>query len=296
MTKQRFRPNIDAGTVDSFGDEWSTFDQSRLSSSDLQRMFEDYFAIFPWEALPDDAIGADIGCGSGRWARLAALRASQLYCVDASFAATLVSHRNLRSSTKAWVLCASVDALPFREKSLDFGYSLGVLHHLPSTADAIRSCVRLLKPGAPFLLYLYYSFENRPVWYRALWRLSDLVRRTISSSPSFIKNAVTGLIAATVYWPLSRMAAIAERAGISIESWPLAHYRSHSLYTMRTDARDRFGTPLEHRFDLAEIKEMMSAAGLIDIVHSERPPFWCVVGRAESKGVHGQEGRVNHHE
>jgi len=33
--------------------------------------------------------------------------------------------------------------------------ALGVLHSVPDTAAAIRSCAALLKPGAPLLLYLY---------------------------------------------------------------------------------------------------------------------------------------------
>jgi len=47
---------------------------------------------------------------------------------------------------------------------------------------------------------------------------------------------------------------------------------------MRTDALDRFGTRLEHRFTRAEIQEMMEAAGLKDIVFSEREPFWVACG------------------
>ena len=47
---------------------------------------------------------------------------------------------------------------------------------------------------------------------------------------------------------------------------------------MRTDARDRFGTPLEHRFTKIQIKSMMEVAGLKEIRFSDRAPFWCVVG------------------
>ncbi len=47
---------------------------------------------------------------------------------------------------------------------------------------------------------------------------------------------------------------------------------------MRTDARDRFGTPLEQRFTAEEIKSMMEDAGFVDIRFSDAPPFWCAVG------------------
>ena len=55
-------------------------------------------------------------------------------------------------------------------------------------------------------------------------------------------------------------------------------YACDRIYTMRTDALDRFGTRLEHRFTRAEIQEMMEAAGLKDIVFSEREPFWVACG------------------
>jgi ubiquinone/menaquinone biosynthesis C-methylase UbiE len=57
---------------------------------------------------------------------------------------------------------ASVDEIPLPDSSQDFGYSLGVLHHIPDTQLALNACVKKLKLGAPFLLYCYYRFDNRP--------------------------------------------------------------------------------------------------------------------------------------
>jgi hypothetical protein len=47
---------------------------------------------------------------------------------------------------------------------------------------------------------------------------------------------------------------------------------------MRTDSRDRFGTPLEQRFTRAEIADMMGQAGLENVVFSKHEPFWHAVG------------------
>ena len=59
---------------------------------------------------------------------------------------------------------------------------------------------------------------------------------------------------------------------------PISSYRFSSLYTMKTDALDRFGTKLEQRFTKNEIKEMMLSAGLINIKFSEKTPYWVAVG------------------
>ena len=47
---------------------------------------------------------------------------------------------------------------------------------------------------------------------------------------------------------------------------------------MRTDSRDRFGTPLEKRFTKKEIYKMMKQADLEKIKFSNLIPFWTAVG------------------
>ena len=173
---------------------------------------------------------------------------------------------------------ASVSALPFAPASMDFGYSLGVLHHTPDPADGLRACAQALRPGAPFLVYLYYRFDNRPLWFRTVWATSDVVRRGVSRLPSRARFLVTDLVAATVYWPLARLARLLARLGVPVDSLPLSYYRDRTFYVMRNDALDRLGTRLEHRFTRHEIHRMMERAGLDRITFSSGMPYWCAVG------------------
>lgn len=281
-TKRESSSNLDPRTVQSFGDEWERFDQVAIEGPEAQAIFDEYFAVFPWEDLPAAASGFDMGCGSGRWARLAAPRVGHLHCIDPS-SALQVARSALQGLDNVSFHQASVDAGALPDSSQDFGYSLGVLHHVPDTAAAIRSCVRMLKPGAPFLVYLYYRFDNRSRMYRMVWAASDGLRRFICRLPSSSKHMITDLLAMLAYLPLARIAGLAEKAGCDVSAWPLAYYRDHSWYTMRTDSRDRFGTPLEQRFTRAEIDAMMRAAGLTNVKFSERAPFWCAVGFRERR-------------
>jgi ubiquinone/menaquinone biosynthesis C-methylase UbiE len=274
--------NVDDAVVDGFGDEWSRFDQSAVPELETQQRFEEYFGIFPWHELPPGAVGLDLGCGSGRWARLVAPRVGHLLCFDASQAAADVARRMLAGVENAEVAVAAIDELPVPDASADFAYSLGVLHHIPDTVAALRACVRKLRPGAPFLVYLYYRFDNRPAWYRRLWQLTEVIRFVVSRSPKPIRYAVSQFFAATVYWPLSRLASLADRVGLRGESFPLAYYRKRSYYMLRTDALDRFGTRLEQRFTRVEIEAMMREAGLTDIIFSPRAPFWVAMGRRQA--------------
>ncbi|PYT00016.1 MAG: SAM-dependent methyltransferase [Acidobacteria bacterium] len=268
--------NLDKNVVAGFGDEWSRFDQSALDESELREMFENYFNIFPWHELPKNSVGFDLGCGSGRWARLVAPRVGTLHLIDPSDALD-VAKKNLKEETNCIFHRASVEIIPLDNGSCDFGYSLGVLHHVPDTEAGLRACVEKLKKGAPFLLYLYYRFDNKPPWFRAMWKASDAVRGVISRLPHSSRYVVSQVIAATVYLPLARTAKVLERSGANIENFPLSQYRNNSFYTMRTDALDRFGTRLERRFTKAEMKEMMERSGLENITFNQTS-FWTAVG------------------
>jgi SAM-dependent methyltransferase len=271
--------NLDERTVEGFGEEWARFDQSGAQTAELEATFDAYFRVFPWDRLEPNAAGFDLGCGSGRWARFVAPRVGELVCVDASAQALDVARRNLSGLANVRFVHGSVDHLPFEHGSMDFGYSLGVLHHVPDTAAGLAAAVRCLKPGAPFLLYLYYAFDNRPVWFRRLWKASDRVRRVVARMPSRRKNVAADIIAGGVYWPLARAAGLAERRfSRDVYGWPLSAYRDKSFYIMRNDALDRFGTQLEQRFTRAEIASLMEHAGLTNIRFAESVPYWCAVG------------------
>jgi SAM-dependent methyltransferase len=277
-TGGEIRGNVDPATVVGFGREWTAFDQSALSAEELEGRFRQYFRLFPWSELPSGPIGFDLGCGSGRWARYVAPRVKTLHCIDASAEAIDVAKRTLVDDANCDFHVASVDEIPLPPNSMDFGYSLGVLHHVPDTQAGIRACAKLLRPGAPLLLYLYYALDQRPPWFRAIWRAVNATRLLISRLPHRSKLWITSAIAALVYFPLARLARFLGHLGVEVDAIPLSTYRDSSFYTMRTDAFDRFGTKLEKRFSAPEIRAMMESAGLERVAFSAEPPYWCAIG------------------
>ncbi|MBU3598279.1 class I SAM-dependent methyltransferase [Polynucleobacter bastaniensis] len=269
--------NKDEKTIEGFGKEWKFYSQNRLSDSDSRSYFNAYFEIFPWSKINSDSIGADIGCGSGRWAKFVAPRVGQLICIDPSNSID-VAKVNLTDFSNCKFIRATIDRSEISPRSLDFAYSLGVLHHIPDTEAALKDCVRLLKRGAPFLVYLYYAFDNRPLWFRLLWKISDFIRLFVCKLPFFLKIIITQLIAFLIYLPLSRLALLFEYFGMEVGSFPLSSYRRAGFYVMCTDSLDRFGTRLEHRYSRLQIQSMMEHAGLENIVFSDKSPYWCAVG------------------
>jgi SAM-dependent methyltransferase len=270
--------NIDEKVVSDFGKEWSQFDQSGVPLYELKKNFEEYFSLFPWDMLPQQAEGFDLGCGSGRWAFFVLPRVGKLHCIDPAKSAIEVAKGKLSEFGNCVFHVAGVDDIPLNDGSMDFGYSLGVLHHIPDTKKGIVSCVKKLKVKAPFLVYIYYAFDNRPAWFKIIWKVSDVLRRGISFLPHPVKYSLSQIIALFVYFPLSRLARICEYFGLNVSYFPLSAYRNRGFYTLRTDALDRFGTRLEKRFTKRQIEEMMLEAGLERIEFSDEGPYWCAIG------------------
>jgi SAM-dependent methyltransferase len=272
--------NIDPHVAAGFGHEWSTFRQSEseFSSADREAIFHSYFDIFPWDQLRPNPVGIDVGCGSGRWSTMVAPKVGHLHLLDASEDALAVARQNLAEAANVSFHLASVGNIPLDDNSLDFAFSLGVLHHVPDTSAAIRAVAIKLKAGAPFLIYLYYALDNRPWWYRAVWRFSNVLRAIISALPPTVRLIISQIIAVFVYWPLARIAALVERAGFSPTAIPLESYRHRKFYVMRTDAYDRFCTRLEQRFTREQIEQMLTDADFGQIRFSNHVPYWCAIG------------------
>ena len=271
--------NIDKKTVEDFGEEWNKYNQSSIPDEELKKSWNQYFDMFSFEELSNDSEGFDMGCGSGRWAKFVANKVHLLNCIDPSEKALNVAKRNLSNFSNIRYFNASVNDNILKENSQDFGYCLGVLHHIPDTLEGIKACAKLLKKNAPFLLYLYYNFENRSSFFKLIWRLSDFIRKIISSLSPKTKIFLTSIIAYLIYYPLARFAFISEKLGIDVSNFPLSDYRNKSFYFMKTDALDRFGTRLEKRFSKDEIKRMLQEAGFRDIRFSKNMPFWVSISR-----------------
>lgn len=271
--------NLDKPTADGFDRIWKRYDKVErdLPSDESDEAFRTYFSIFPLERLAG-AEGFDLGCGNGRIARWVAPRTGLLHCIDQSAAGLVAAERVMARRSNVRFHQASVDAIPLADGSQDYGYSIGVLHHIPDPEAGLRSCVVKLKPGAPFLVYLYYSLDNRPGWFRAAWRASDAARWVISKLPFGPRRAVSDLIAAVAYWPLSRVGGLAQRLGLPTGQIPLSSYIGRPWIDLRADSLDRFGTAVEHRFSRPEIEALMRRCGLDRIEFAEGAPYWVALG------------------
>lgn len=278
MSQNKKDENLDQGVIDSFGHEWATFDYGETETSEaLDAQFMAYCAPIDLNQFnPKTSVAGDFGAGSGRWASRLIQYFSLVYALEPSDGASTVLKKKFSGEAKIVVLQETVGANSIPLASLDLAMSLGVLHHIPDTGLAIKDVSRRIKPGGVFLCYLYYSLENKPTFYKLIFKAVDGVRRVISVLPQRIKQLVTSAIAALIYWPLARFSKVLNKLGVNTSNIPLHHYADMPFVMLANDALDRFGTSLEQRFSKAEITEMLRAAGfdIATLKFSDSEPFW----------------------
>jgi SAM-dependent methyltransferase len=278
MKKKRNAVNIDSEVVDHFGKEWAKYNYlDGIASEALDNQFEAY--VKPINLLKFDkqsSIAADFGAGSGRWTERLEPFFKKIYAVEPSPSAVNVMIEKFALVPKIEVLNEDVEKNSIPESSLDLAISLGVLHHIPDTSQAILDISQKIKHGGTFLCYLYYKVENKPIHYRVLFQIVNLFRLLISRLPHPIRMMLAKVIALFVYLPLARFSRFQMNRGRDISNIPLHHYAEMPLVMLENDALDRFGTRLEQRFNKEEIASMLIGANfdLSTLRYSDDEPFW----------------------
>lgn len=278
FTKLDSNENIDSDVVKAFGEEWGKF--AVHDDESVRELRKEYFDIVDETMVNRNTYMIDIGCGSGRWTDYFTDKAGFIEAIDPSDA-VLAADNMLGKKNNVRITKASVDTIPWDDETFDFGMSIGVLHHIPDTRQALIDCVKKIKKGGYFYVYLYYRFDNRGFLFKTIFYLSNLLRLFISRLPAGLKKIVCDILATLIYWPLSRFAGLLHKLKLHslAKKIPLEPYYNKPFYNLRNDCLDRFGTKLEQRFLKPEIEEMMKAAGLTEIKFGEQSAFWHAVGK-----------------
>jgi SAM-dependent methyltransferase len=140
-----------ARTRESFGRQWTTYDVYRAREDEATFRTKTGFS-------PELARGKrvlDAGCGSGRYAAVAAAwGAAEVVAFDLGRGVERAFSLN-RDKPNVHFMQANIFSLPLAERSFDFIYSIGVLHHTPDTRRAFRRLLPLLAPGGRISIWLY---------------------------------------------------------------------------------------------------------------------------------------------
>ncbi len=270
--------NIDNSVVESFGEEWKKF--HHFSDHEINKLGDAYFDIIDNKIINKNTYGIDIGCGSGRFTKFLSDKIGFMEAIDPS-ESIFTAGKLLEGVDNVRLSIASIDNIPFEDETFDFGMSIGVLHHIPNTQKALSDCVKKVKIGGFFFIYLYYNLDNKGIIFKFILAVVTAIRKPISSLPTMLKKIVCDIIAILIYMPIILTGRFLKFFGFSklANKLPLSFYHNHTFFIIRNDALDRFGTSIEQRFSRTQIKVMMKNSGLDEIVISDNIPYWHAIGK-----------------
>ncbi len=249
-----------------FGEEWQRFPEIL---PEHRREFSQYFDLVNILDLKGSRV-CDLGCGIGRWSYFLKNSCRELVLVDFS-EAIFVARHNLRDVKHALFFMGDLKRLPFKDNFADFLFCLGVLHHLPTNAlDEVR---RLKRYTSSLLIYLYYSLDNRPLFFRFLLSITTFVRLMVSKIRNhYFRSIFTNLTAIFVYFSMIGLGKIFNLFGPGHYVPLYECYNNKGMKRIRQDVYDRFFTRIEQRFSRKEIMTLKDTFG--NIIVSESLPYW----------------------
>jgi SAM-dependent methyltransferase len=156
----------------SFGFEWKLHRITQLDNAQSnlsEQTFAEKTGLTPEEVK--GKLVLDVGCGMGRFADVISRWGGTVVGIDLSTAVE-AAYENLKSRDNVAILQADVFHLPFKEKTFDIIYSIGVLHHTSDCERAFRNLPKFLKPGGKIVIWLY---DRNIVWGKfaqAYWKIT----------------------------------------------------------------------------------------------------------------------------
>jgi SAM-dependent methyltransferase len=211
-------------------------------------------------------IGLDAGSGSGQDTLAMASRNPSIEVISLDVSEGVYETRwRTAELHNVHVVRASVLSIPLQSGICDFAYSFGVLHHTVDPRQGLGEIVRILKEGGRTFLYLYEDHADNP-WKAIPLRLVTALRRITTRLPPKLLSALCFLLSPLIVLSFSLPARLLQ----SIK-WTKALAGSipfnfgTTLFSVHSDLVDRFGAPIEVRYNQKALAALLSSCLLDDI-------------------------------
>lgn len=208
----------------------------------------------------------DIGCGSGRFTKWAALSDTEL-----SFGTDLgetveVAYAMTKHLPNVCIVQADIYDMPF-EKVFDIAYSIGVLHHLPQPQQGFSRLPKVLKKDGRMLIWVYNRRGNA----RALY-FYEPMRAVLKQLPKpllFKLCYIPGGIVHLINYSTHFFKAIGlKKVGANM---PFAYYANFPFNMKLNDAFDVLATPKSNYYNRETVEEWFGASQLTHVRSFEHP-------------------------
>ena len=262
-------PDLDAfwkhqkKTAESFAYEWKYIYKENTYE---KNNFFHFLSLFLAETDLKEKKTLDIGCGSGRFTKWAALSGTEV-----SFGSDLgetveVAYEMTQDIPNVCIIQADIYRMPFLD-TFDISYSIGVLHHLPRPKQGFLKLPKTIKAGGKFLIWVYNRRDNdRAIYfYEPLRDILKTLPKPILFKLCYIPGFGVHLI--NLFGNFL--------TGIGLESLasklPFAYYANFPFNMKLNDAFDVLATPKSNYYYVEEIKQWFADASLKEIRAYEHP-------------------------
>jgi SAM-dependent methyltransferase len=171
-------------TIRDFGNQWQIHGELRQSFWTSDEMFRSHFPKnFDLKKLEGKEV-LEIGSGSGRILHMISrYKPKNLTGVEPS-----IGFLNLVENTKSIpnLKLFNETGAEFKTHSLDYIFSIGVIHHIPDPNPVITNAFNSLKPGGALIVWVYGK-ENNRLYVTAQY----LLRKVTKSLPDFIVDKIS---------------------------------------------------------------------------------------------------------
>jgi SAM-dependent methyltransferase len=250
-------------TAESFAYEWNNI----YKENDFEKNnFLHFLSPYIKEGDLKGKLTLDIGCGSGRFTKQAALCGAEIsFGTDLGESVDL-AYKLTKDLENVCIVQADIYHMPF-ENVFDIAFSIGVLHHLPQPQNGFSALPKVLKKGGKMLIWVYNKRNNK----RALYFYEPMrsITRKIPKPILFKLCYVPGTIVHLLNYSTHFCNFIGAKN--LAKKMPFTYYANFPFNMKLNDAFDVLATPKSNYYFREQIEKWFSDANLKNIEAFEHP-------------------------
>lgn len=202
----------DEGYSDNFGYQWNRWARVQFEDQNVggamqghtTRMFKT-ITQFSAEKLKGKTV-LDMGCGPGRFTDVALSMGASVIALDYSSAIDAAQANFVGKAADVLFVQGDALRLPLKDNSVDYSFSIGVLHHTPSPASGVRESHRVTREGGQFAISVYslgfYTYLMTRFWRGFFLAIKPLFKHYPPLVYSYVFGTL-GFLLGKVWLPLS---------------------------------------------------------------------------------------------
>ncbi len=250
-------------TAESFAYEWKyIYKENTYEKSN----FFHFLSPFLKETDLKRKTTLDIGCGSGRFTKWAALSGTAVSFGTDLGESVEVAYEMTKDLPNACIVQADIYAMPFFH-TFDLAYSIGVLHHLPHPKQGFSKLPPVLVTSGKMLIWVYNRRDNARALYfyeplrTILRRLPKPLLFKFCHLPGLVVHLINFLTLGLKKLGFPKLA----------EAIPFSYYANFPFNMKLNDAFDVLATPKSNYYYREEIEQWFGDAALKHIAAHEHP-------------------------